>query len=354
MRILKTTPSVAVRQGTWQAAAFTLIEVVGVLAVLAILAGVVLTSLTKQTDKLVSDQESATLRAFSDAVQRAILRRSYIPGPTDWATTIGNEVALDVSEVVTNSRHQMRQFVIDPNFLIAGNPPPYQQTNTGCGTLPQSARFMILSSLGSALPNNLEDTIKKNPGDFLAIWNTDDGQIPLGTVSFQGWSGMGEDLKIQRIDISGLFVHLVLSYAASTTLSYYSINSAINNNAPNAWLDSYFLQNSVLGLYSTNNNNLDSQQILVQNTSFVYFRDGWRSTAAQTPPITTPFFIGAFDPGALAASFLTLSPSTQTQLTNFTDYMNWYSQWAASGFNDDTLYNNASNAYSLMIGSMGP
>lgn len=361
MNLMRTNPAPALRYRARETAALTLIEVIGVLAVLAILAGMVLTALTKQTDKLVSDQESATLRAFGDGLQRAILRRSYIPGPaqSDWSSTIGNEVALDVTEVLNNARHQVRQFVIDPNFLIAGNPPPYQQTNTGCGTLPQNARCMILSSLGAALPNDLEDAIKKNTGDFNNIWNTLDGQVPpLGTVSFQGWPGKGEDLKIQRIDISSLFVHLVLSYAASTTPAYYSINGGINTTSLQGQppFDSYFLKNSVLGLYSTNVNNLDSQQILVQDASFVYYRDGWRSTAAQNPPITPPFFIGAFDPGALAASFLaTPGISAQTQLANFTNFMAFtnymaaYSTWAANGsFTNSVAYDAALDALNIL------
>jgi prepilin-type N-terminal cleavage/methylation domain-containing protein len=342
-------------RGVRQDKGLTLIEIVGVLAVIAILACFVLTALTKQTDKAVADQESATLRAFGDALQRAILRRSYIPGSSDWATTIGAEVAMDATEVTNNVRHQQRHFIIDPSASIS---PPYTNTYAGSGSPapPQNLRFIILSTLGPAFPNTLQDGNSISPGDFNTIWNWADGSPPPQT-SLQGWPGTGDDLKVQRTDVSGLFVHLMLCWTASTTNAFYSINGVENANSltndTSTWVDSYFLQNSVLGLYTTNSNNLDSQQILVRDTSFVYFQDAWRATAAESTFAIKPFFIGYVDPSALAASFSASNPTAQTQLTNFINYMNAYMTWASANFKD-SLYPSVTDAYSVMSSGLGP
>src|SRR6185369_8954956 len=50
--------------------AWTLIEMIGTLALVAILAGVLLPVLVRQTDKVVADQEVATLKSFRDAFQQ--------------------------------------------------------------------------------------------------------------------------------------------------------------------------------------------------------------------------------------------------------------------------------------------
>src|SRR5580765_4859035 len=107
--------------------AFTLIELIGVLAVLAILAAVLVPALIRQMDKLAGDQESAALKSFGDALQQSIMRLTpahptnhYIPSHTDWASTVATELGVDVVNVTTNSRRQPRFFLIDPNLNING------------------------------------------------------------------------------------------------------------------------------------------------------------------------------------------------------------------------------------------
>src|ERR1051325_9967097 len=62
-------------------AAFSLVEMIGILAVIAILAAALAPSLVRQLDKTAADQESAALKALGDALQQSILRKRYIPGP---------------------------------------------------------------------------------------------------------------------------------------------------------------------------------------------------------------------------------------------------------------------------------
>src|SRR6266542_2765424 len=59
--------------------AFSLIEMIGVLAVIAILAAVLVPALIRQMDKIAGDQESASLKSFGDALLQSILRNRVIP-----------------------------------------------------------------------------------------------------------------------------------------------------------------------------------------------------------------------------------------------------------------------------------
>src|SRR5579859_173590 len=74
--------------------AFSLLELIGVLAILAILAATVLPLLIKQTDQAVATQESANLQSFGDAFQRSVTGNRRIPGVSgsDWATNVATQL----------------------------------------------------------------------------------------------------------------------------------------------------------------------------------------------------------------------------------------------------------------------
>src|SRR5205809_8130226 len=144
--------------------AFSLIELVGVLAVIAVLAAVLAPALIRQMDRIAGQQESASLKSFGDALQQSILRKRYIPSASDWATNIAAELGVDVANVNTNqARRQPRFFLIDPALRTGDNSSalPYNQTNASGSVVtnsagvivpPLSPRVMILSSIGRALP----------------------------------------------------------------------------------------------------------------------------------------------------------------------------------------------------------
>src|SRR6266567_1972443 len=187
--------------------AFSLVELIAVLAAIAILAAALAPALIRHMDRIVGERESAALKSFGDALQQSIRRNRYIPSHTDWATTVATELGVDVANVTINPRNQPRFFLIDPNWQIgstvAGQ--SYQQTNSGSSILPVNPRVLMLSSIGTSLPGGITNGFA-TPANFTNIWNGADGTVPTNAPAFAGWTGNGEDVKVQRVNLSSLFV----------------------------------------------------------------------------------------------------------------------------------------------------
>ncbi len=318
--------------------AMSLLELVGVLAIMAILASLLLPALLKQIDKATADQEIANLQAFSDAMQRSVMRNRYIPGAVDWATNIAAELGWNVLDVQNNPRRNQRYFLIDPVFASSVTL-PYSQGLFGLTNQPSSARVILLSSLGQPLPA-MNNGVPAFPGDFSNIWNSVDGRVPFATL-FSGWRGSGADLMIKRVNLSQLFSRLLLTCFASTNYCYYSIDNNLNpyTLTSSNWIDGYFIQNSVFGLYSGATNNIDSQQILIRDSSFVYYQNGWRSPLTDGSTVSGSLTNGgAFDFSTIVNCFLAapgnIDPRATTQqqvVQAFINFMQAYNTWASFG-----------------------
>jgi type II secretory pathway pseudopilin PulG len=349
---------------------------IGVLAVIAILAAVLVPAWLRQMDRVAGDNESAALKSFGEALQQSIMRDRYIPSDADWAANIAAEFGADVTYVTTNPRRQPRYFLIDPALQVGvnGGGLPYTQTSVGSvvtngsGVLipPVSPRVMIVSSVGQALPAGFASGVA-SAANFTNIWNTVDGTVPINAPIFSGWTGSGDELRIQRVDLSPLFVQLQLTKSISSRGANpgYSIDAdnwagAIQVSSTLSDWPGYFIQNSMLYLYNDPNNPvpgggyLDSVQILIRNNAFIYDQNTWRGS------IGGEGFLGGLDIASVVDRYLAAYPNVLAQnganqqaevVRRMMDFMDRYDDWAAAGFpgTGSSSYVAAQNARTAMI-----
>ncbi len=164
-------------------------------------------------------------------------------------------------------------------------------------------------------------------------------------------------MKIQRVNLSPLFVKLVLTTYNSATNGQYSIEPAppnATNRVPfNSGFGAYFLKGTTLKLY-TAATNLDSSQVLNEDGSFVYEGGKWKSELRGT--VNSP--VG--DVAGIVAAFLAATPNSKAVNTNgnaqqvlvvqkFTEYMSNYNAWAVAGFPKGSMKNNLQTVQSDMM-----
>ncbi len=317
--------------------AFTLLEVIGVLVILAVLAGFLVPVMLRHLDRVASRQEIHALQTLSDALQQGICRTRHIPNQADWPAFIATQAGLDLGAVTNNVRKHPRVFLLDPSRWFSANM-SYTQTSIGTPDYPANARVMLVSSLGKDLPLTSGMPLD---ADFQALWDTPPGTVP-NTGAWAGWKGDPDDVKIQRVNLSPLFVRLVLSTYTSATNGQYAIEPSSTNLVPSGnGLAGYFLKGSVLRLFSgPPGTRLDSSQVLNEDTSFVYEGGTWKRS------IQGRITLGVGDVSGIVAAFLASTPNLNAQhgtnqqalvVQTMADYMGNYNAWAATSFTNTSL-----------------
>ena len=331
------------------AGAWTLIEMIAVLAILAIFAAVLLPVLVKEMDKSTADQERATLQSFADAFQQYVLTSRTVPDQNGWVSAITSRLGIGNNDVLYNAHQQAHQssnarvFLIDPALALgaAGNGLPYAQTNYTASVanspmMPAFPRLMIVSSLGKPLPNTVVSGVFSSGNPYFShLWDSADGSLP-NEAPWSGWGGNPTDVIVQRINLGPLFVHLLLTSYNSTNNGYYSIDSG--PAIPVITVDGYVIQGSVVGLYHTNLSAvavLDTQQILSKDSAFVFQNGVWRGNLSGGTAGA-----GVMDLADVVQQFLNAPPNVNAQFANgnaqqalvvnsMLNYMSNYNIWAA-------------------------
>jgi hypothetical protein len=308
----------------------------------------------REIDYDVSREERAILRTFNDALTKGIARNGYIPSGDDWATVVANQEGLELTKVTQNRRNQPRILLVDSGGWLNTVPLPWTQPQTGTATLPSNARVMLLSSLGKPLTitPGLTGSAVFNP-----LWN---GTNNFTTGAWAGWGGKPEDVLIERINLTPLFVALTIATAGDyPAAGQYTLGTNTTlQAAPSQALDMpldprYVLAGTSLNLYHAwPSNTLDSIQILNKDASFLYERGIWKSSAAGGN------LAGGVDIAAVVNAFLNAPYNMNAQNTTpfpevqqymavnaMMQYMSNYIAWAngtTSGgvrFGDNSLYN---------------
>lgn len=332
---------------------FTLIEMIGVLAILAVAAAMVMPALVSQTDSAVASAEVATLQSYAAALQNNIMRNRTIPSATNWIPVVATEMGQTTNAVTYNIRGGQRILLVDTNGF-AGTSLPYVQSSSGAAnpvTNSTPPRFMIVSSLGTALPAALGTNQYPKSADFNALWNTAAGAIPTNSGgAWTGWTGSPSDIYVQRIDLAYLFTHLVLNNNDPTNAQYRIDSNPVVNLSSGGTLNAWYLTTTVLSLYLANTN-MEAEQILLHDCSWTFSGGGWRTMPA--PAVSTNLIstvLVSIDPCDSCRQLNcqifctnTCNPWSGTYPSNFcndmSNCMSLYMQYASTGFTNHTVRN---------------
>jgi prepilin-type N-terminal cleavage/methylation domain-containing protein len=349
-------------------AGFTLIEMIGVLAIISILATVILFSTTRRLDSAAASLERTNLSDYASALESSILRNRYIPGPNDWATVIAAETGASVASVTNSPRNTPRYFLIDPALQIGTNAVgflPYAQSNlvlaigaSNQTIQPVSPRIMIVSTLSTTLPRIITSGTVP-PSVFRNLWNwTDQSSTPPAGWPPE-WNGRGTDLIVQRVNLTPLFIRLVLQNYPPPPFGGAQGRYAVDRmpsppiTVPNAGngVDIYLLRNSMLGLYqdAPAGGALQAEQIINRDSTFFYIQGVWRGsltfgtnltqTTTEASAMGSVFYATAqafvSSPYYSNAANGLTPPRVVNSMSNF---MFAYINWANSSFNPAPLF----------------
>ncbi len=315
--------------------AFSLIEMIGVLAVIAIAALVLMPNLIKRVDTAAANAEAKNLKLMADSFKLFIKRNWSIPTYTNWADAVALQIGWEKGSVLTNGRGISRAFLIDPNLKIAGSQLPYTQRVNGSTNRPVNARLMIVSSLFKPLP--ISSGIVASSNDFNTIWNTPDGGVPSIWSTWQG-KNYGDLLKIQRINLEPMFKYVSLNRSQNGTVGFgvgtnYDLTGVDKAYLTGPTFATYYLESTILYLYRTNGV-LDMRQIIESDLSLNFANNVWGGQPNVGAQITGQDFQNCADffMMAMLNSNAKNGATPQAVITALTDYMNAYTGWANTGF----------------------
>lgn len=308
-------------------AGFSLMETIGVLAIIAILVGMMVPPIIKKIFEARRTAETNDLYNISEVLKEEILKKKYIPASTNWANFLSERLGLP-PESIHKSRRIM---VVDPQIRIGAGGLPYTQTTNGT-SYPIKARIMFISNLSLDTSNpSIPADIATDPIKFQLAWDTPDRQVPPGWPA--SWNGKEENLKIQRMELSSLFIRLVIQVAGGSR-AYISIDGSQPFSISST--NRFYLRGTALGLYDAVGTKLLDHDVLYDDATYIFNGVNWSKDMDSAITDTRQAL------GRLVDTFLSapvnpdakFGASQQYLINDLYSFMLIYSLWAADGFSD--------------------
>ena len=270
--------------------AFTLIEMIGVLAIMAIIAAVVLPNLARRISRANGDKEDQTLAVLKEGLLRSARTYQSIPGQNSWVTNVATMTGLnqtEVSRVLPSDSASARVYLIHPSFSPATASgggfadPLWSQTSSGASSV-TNAKILIVSSHKSSLTLPVSSGKASSTSVFDAIWDWNFDPTTKAPPSGwpASWTGNGEFLHVQRINFAPYFQRVTFSNAHYPTLypaAQFGTAASTDLNSAAA-IDAFYLQGTYLRLYKDTGagGSLDLSQSIEASMNFLYESNRWR------------------------------------------------------------------------------
>lgn len=306
------------------AGGFTLVELIASLAVLSLLMGLAMEGVFARLKESLRREEVARLQTLGGALRRAVQAQRIIPGPTQWAELVSQELDEPAERIRRNPAGWERRLIYDPGFRVGTNasPPPFVQDGHGSPTV-TGARAILISTLASDLPN-------LSGLGFGDLWNRVEDRFPAGWPS--RWGGRPADVLLQRITFQDLFSPICLNNLDSDVTAGFAVDVQTNSVSIHggARVETQFLRGTRLQLLGADGA-IEWIEVVDEPVSFVCESGHWRRGFSSGPTIVGSSWAAAF--GRLASGAPTTWHARPVDVAlALQSYLSTYVEWAGRGF----------------------
>jgi prepilin-type N-terminal cleavage/methylation domain-containing protein len=275
-------PSTSARQSR---RAFTLIELIGVMAIIGILSAVILPPMISKIEDANTTKEDSNLEEIARALLAGIKAEGRIPRPNvnptttyGWAAMASNYSVLGTNELIrsipTSTNDTVRRYFLSPaltNFLAGSYTPPAGGWPTNNFTNGPLYLMLVSVSKDGLLFGNgctTNNNMVSNNVVFLQNWaktNNTNGRVAINNLDIVGnivdtsnrWTNRGEFLHVKVVDVKQLFCRVELEDLRSPATA---VINAPGTNYPS--VSSVNASNISLQVYANAVSNLASVAIV--------------------------------------------------------------------------------------------
>ncbi|MBK8002026.1 MAG: hypothetical protein IPK15_25840, partial [Verrucomicrobia bacterium] len=264
--------------------AFSMIEMIGVIAIMAIAAAVIMPNLAQRMSRQNGEKEDKMLDVLGEGLTRYVQTYQVIPGANTWISSVASVTGLTTNEVrrvMPADSSTARVYLIHPSFTPSSTSggtfadPLWSQVVAGASAV-TSPRILIISvhKPGLTLPVTSGKASSASAFDAIWDWVLDPSTEAPPSGWSSSWTGNGEFLHVERINLTPLFHRVTINNSEfPDSVPIYSVGSvgkaALDSDAA---MDAYFIANTLLRFYKDddNNNDLDISHSLTGTANFIY------------------------------------------------------------------------------------